>query len=326
MFSELVDVKENNLINIDNEILSILLKDRTTNKNIIWATDNYESHGPGYFFSEEITPQKITSYYGRIIRPRVKKSKSEQEIRIKKKAEVFTPSWICNEQINLIDDAWFKKKNVFNCSTNKKWITNKNKIEFSEENNWQDYIYSLRLEVTCGEAPYIVSRYDTVTGKIIELENRIGFLDRKFRIIKENTYTAQDWLYYSKIAVKSVYGYDWQGDNVLLARENILYSYIDYYKDRFKKNPTLDLVKEIATIISWNIWQMDGIKYVIPNSCKSRNNKYIQTSLFEENTLNNTECIGCKKNNPYQHQGIYCVIMNWKTNRKNKFINLINKR
>ena len=105
-----------------------------------------------------------------------------------------------------------------------------------------------------------------------------------------------------------------------------MYSYIDYYKDRFKKNPPLDLVKEIATIISWNIWQMDGIKYVIPNSCKSRNNKYIQTSLFEENTLNNTECIGCKKNNPYQHQGIYCVIMNWKTNRKNKFINLINKR
>ena len=326
MFSELVDVKENNLINIDNEILSILLKDRTTNKNIIWATDNYESHGPGYLFSEEITPQKITSYYGRIIRPRVKKSKDEQEIRIKKKAEVFTPSWICNEQINLIDDAWFKKKNVFNCSTNKKWITNKNKIEFSEENNWQDYIYSLRLEVTCGEAPYIVSRYDTVTGEIIELENRIGFLDRKFRVIKENTDTAQEWLDYSKIAVKSVYGYDWQGDNVLLARENILYSYIDYYKDRFKKNPPLDLVKEIATIISWNIWQMDGIKYVIPNSCKGRNNKYIQTSLFEENTLNNTECIGCKKNNPYQHQGIYCVIMNWKTNRKNKFINLINKR
>lgn len=110
MFSELVDIKENNIINVDYEILSILLKDRTTKKNIIWATDNYESHGPGYFFSEEITPQKITSYYGRIIRPRVKKSKSEQEIRIKKKAEVFTPSWICNEQINLIDDAWFKRK------------------------------------------------------------------------------------------------------------------------------------------------------------------------------------------------------------------------
>ena len=326
MFSELVDIKENNIINVDYEILSILLKDRTTKKNIIWATDNYESHGPGYFFSEEITPQKITSYYGRIIRPRVKKSKSEQEIRIKKKAEVFTPSWICNEQINLIDDAWFKKKNVFNRSTNKNWITNKNKIEFSDKNNWQDYIYSLRLEVTCGEAPYIVSRYDTVTGEIIELKNRIGFLDRKFRIINENAITDQEWLDYSKIAVKSVYGYDWQGDNVLLARENVLYSYIDYYKERFKKNPPLDLVEEIATIISWNIWQMDGIKYVNPNSCKNRKNKYVQISLFGDDTLHDIECIGCKKNNPYQHLGIYCVIMNWKTNRKNKFVNLINKR
>lgn len=326
MFSELIDVKENNIINIDYEILSILLKDRTTNKNIIWATDNYEFHGPGYCFSEEITPSKITSYYGRIIRPRIKKSKTEQEIRIKKKAEVFTPSWVCNEQINLIDEDWFKRENVFNKSTNKKWVTNNNKIEFSRENSWQDYIKNLRMEITCGEAPYLVSRYDTVTGNVIELKDRIGFLDRKFRVIKENTTTINEWLDYAKIAIQSIYGYDWQGDNVLLARENILYTYIDYYKDRFNKNPSLELVKEIATIISWNIWQMDGIKYVIPNSCENKKNKYVQVSLFGETALNNSECIGCKKNDPYQHQGTYCVIMNWTTHKKNKFVNLINKK
>mgnify|MGYP006921238147 CR=1 FL=1 len=326
MFSELIDVKENNIINIDYEILSILLKDRTTNKNIIWATDNYEFHGPGYRFSEEITPSKITSHYGRIIRPRIKKGKTEQEIRIKKNAEVFTPSWICNEQINLIDEDWFKRENVFNKSTNKKWVTNNNKIEFSRENSWQDYIKSLRMEITCGEAPYLVSRYDTVTGNVIELKDRIGFLDRKFRVIKENTTTINEWLDYAKIAIQSIYGYDWQGDNVLLARENILYTYIDYYKDRFNKNPSLELVKEIATIISWNIWQMDGIKYVIPNSCENKKNKYVQVSLFGETALNNSECIGCKKNDPYQHQGTYCVIMNWTTHKKNKFVNLINKK
>lgn len=326
MFSELVDVKENNIINIDYEILTILLKDRTTNKNIIWATDNYESHGPEYYFSEEITPNKITSYYGRIIRPRIKKGKTEKEIRIKKKAEVFTPSWVCNEQINLIDEDWFKRKNVFNKSTNKNWITNNNKIEFPTENSWQDYIKSLRMEITCGEAPYLVSRYDTVTGNIIDLKDRIGFLDRKFRVIKENTTTINEWLDYAKIAIQSIYGYDWQGDNVLLARENILYTYIDYYKDRFNKNPSLELVKEIATIISWNIWQMDGIKYVIPNSCENRRNKCVQVSLFGETVLNNNECIGCKKNNPYQHQGTYCIIMNWTTHKKNKFVNLIDKK
>lgn len=326
MFTELIDVKENNLINIDYEILSILLKDRTTNKNIIWATDNYEMHGPEYFFSKEITPQKITSYLGRIIRPRIKKSKAEQEIRIRRKAEVFTPSWVCNEQINLIDDAWFQNNNVFNKNDKKNWKTNYNKIKFPKEKTWKDYVNCIRLEITCGEAPYLVSRYDTVTGKIINLKERIGFLDRKFRIINENVTSDEEWLSYSKLAVKSVYGYDWQGDNVLLARENLLYSYIDYYKDRFKKNPSIELVKEIATIISWNIWQMDGVKYVIPNSCQTTKDKYIQTSLFDDEIQYNTECIGCKKNNIFQHRGKYCVIMNWKTNRKNKFINLVNKR
>ena len=37
---------ENN--NIDPIILSILLKDRTTNKNIIWATDNYKEQDKKY--------------------------------------------------------------------------------------------------------------------------------------------------------------------------------------------------------------------------------------------------------------------------------------
>lgn len=37
MFSELIDVKENGLTNIDNELLlRILLKDRTTKKSITW--------------------------------------------------------------------------------------------------------------------------------------------------------------------------------------------------------------------------------------------------------------------------------------------------
>lgn len=34
MFSELIDVKENGLTNIDKELLRILLKDRTTKKSI----------------------------------------------------------------------------------------------------------------------------------------------------------------------------------------------------------------------------------------------------------------------------------------------------
>ena len=38
-----IDIKENNLYRLDSRLLDILLADRTTKKNLIWATDNYYS-------------------------------------------------------------------------------------------------------------------------------------------------------------------------------------------------------------------------------------------------------------------------------------------
>lgn len=98
-------------------------------------------------------------------------------------AEVFTPSWVCNEQNNLLDEGYFGRKNVFNVASNKTW-TITNKIE-CEENQWKEYVKALMLEITCGECPYLVSRYDTVTGDTIDLFSRIGLFDRKMRIVCE---------------------------------------------------------------------------------------------------------------------------------------------
>lgn len=323
MFNELVDIKEDNLLQANNEILITLLLDNTTKKNIIWASDNYKDHGFGFNFDDEITIDKITGIYGDIIKPRSRKKSDEKLKRIKDNAEVFTPSWICNEQNNLADDEWLGKKNVFNTTDQKSWITNENKIEFTSNKTWREYVKSLRLEISCGEAPYLVSRYDTVTGKSIKIRNRIGLLDRKFRVLSENIDLEDEWIEWSIIAVKSIYGYDWQGDNVLLARENILYTYIDYYKDKFKKKPSLDLIKEIAQIISWNIWQMDGLKFVIPNSCK---NEIIKEFTLFGDIETKTECSGCKTGNHKNHNGIYCKIMNWEKNKIVKFYTLINKK
>lgn len=323
MFSELVDIKENELINIDQELLTILLKDRTTNKNIIWATDMYEERGNEYLFNSQITTYSITGYNGQVIKPRVKKSKKEQVMRSRDKSEVFTPSWICNEQNNIADNSWFGYENAFNISIEKKWKTKKEKVLFKNDRTWIDYVKSLRLEISCGEAPYLVSRYDTVTGEIISINNRIGLLDRKLRIINENVNSDEEWNNYVEIAYKSIYGYEWQGDSLLIARENLLYTYTDYYFDRFKKKPSLDEIKKIAEIISWNIFQMDGLKFVIPNSCK--NEIQIDYTLFgtDEKKI---ECLGCKKDDCYHHNGIYVKIMNWETNRKIKFISLLKNR
>ena len=104
MFNELVDIKEDNLLQANNEILITLLLDNTTKKNIIWASDNYKDHGFGFTFNDEITIDKITGIYGDIIKPRSRKNLGEKRKRIKDNAEVFTPSGIFNEQNNLADD------------------------------------------------------------------------------------------------------------------------------------------------------------------------------------------------------------------------------
>ena len=50
-----VDIKENALYQLDNELLLVLLKDRSSGQNIIWATDNYSCRGYGYNSSDYIT-------------------------------------------------------------------------------------------------------------------------------------------------------------------------------------------------------------------------------------------------------------------------------
>lgn len=311
--SEKVDILENNIYKLDKEILSILLYDHTTKENIMWATDNYQSNGSDYHEGLPIKIELITCKNGSIIKPRIKKSSNEKKKRIKEKAEVFTPSWACNHQNNLVDEIWFNKKNVFNTEENEKWLTVKKKITFPKDKTWQDYVKDIRLEITCGEAPYLVSRYDTTTGMIIEPMNRIGLLDRKIRIVNENTDNEADWFEWIKWAYKSVYGFEWQGDSLLIARENLLYTFIDYFKERFKKDPQIVQLKELAHIISWNLWQMDGLKGVVPNSCKINTN-ILGLLVFEDEV--EQLCPACAKQSYVGHIGKKCIIKDWQDGEK----------
>lgn len=250
-----IDIKENEILKIDTELLAILLKDKTTDKNILWATDNYRKYGEKYNADQEIKIDLITGICGNIIRPRVAKSKTEQQQRIRQKAEVFTPSWVCNLQNNLVDEVWFDRKGVFNIEKERSWEATKEKIQFSDEKGktWQDYVNSNRLEITCGEAPYITSRYDTVSGEYIEVPNRIGLLDRKLRVVAENTDGREDWLKWATVAVQSSYGFEWQGDNILIARENLLFDVAEYYEAKFHEKLETENLLDFAKVIAWNI-------------------------------------------------------------------------
>lgn len=298
-----IDIKESTLRR-SGDLLDILLIDRTTKKNIIWATDSYENFGKEFSAQNRIKPELVTGKHHLLIQPRAAKSLVEQRKRTKEKAEVFTPLKVVHQINKVVDTSKLNK------------------------DNWQAYVREPKLEITCGEAPFIVSRYNPTahTGKLISLDKRVGFLDKKLRVISKYCDKKVDWLLWAKEAFKASYGYEWQGDNVLLARENLLYTFIDYYQDKFNQRPTLKMQEDFAEIISWNIFQMDGLRYVVPMSC--RNESKIAPStlpLFEEflEKVLKQECSGCKSGQLRKHNGNYAKIMDWEKMKAMKFVDLI---
>ena len=324
-----IDILENEILEQYPDVLHILLRDHTTQHNIFWATENYKHLGSAYSFHSQILPELITGENGNIIMPRVYKDKILQQSRSKEMAEVFTPSWICNAQNNLVDNSWFGKDGVFNKEMllkngTKSWETTKEKIVFPKGKTWQAYVSDTRLEITCGEAPYLVSRYDSTTGEFIKIDDRIGLLDRKLRVVNENTNSVNEWLKAVETAYKSIYGFEWQGDSLLLAREALLITFIENYLYKFDVEPPHELIKNIAYIISWNLWQMDGLKGVVPNSCTAT--VKITENLFGEIISESTFCEGCLSNDIKKHHGgIYCNIMDWDIEKPIKFISLLEK-
>ena len=321
-----VDISEQDIYDYDPVVLDKLLVDHTMSArvraeagdhtkvvNIFWATNDYIREKPGFNYDDQILPENIIGQNCRIVMPRVLKDKQSQLDRTKDKAEVFTPSWVCNAQNNLVDEAWFGRKDVFNREVVREdglhtWIPTEGKILFPEgdkQKTWKKY----------------VSRYDTTTGEPIPINRRIGLLDRKMRVINENVETEKDWYAMAEKAFKHTYGYEWQGDNLLLAREALLYTYIEYFMEKFNAKdengeyvrdadgnlrvPERSKIVNAARWISWNLWQMDGIKMVVPDSC----DKVYETDLFGETTKK--VCPACQKGEMNGHIGVKCIIRDW---------------
>lgn len=322
MAEQIIDIREDKILARSPELLATLLKDHTMSRvkghdcNIFWATADYASLGVGFQYGDEILPENITGHYGDVVQPRVCKDRDTKTARSRDKAEVFTPSWICNAQNNLIDAAWFGREGVFNTELpDHTWAVNTPAVTFPEGKSWMDYVRDTRLEITCGEAPYLASRYDTVTGEYIPLERRIGIIDRKLRVVSENCRTSGEWLDAAQTAYKSTYAYEWQGDSLLIARETLLYTFMEYYRRQFARDPLDKSLKTIAYIISWNVWQMDGMRCVIPGTCgQSR----VERGLFGDEVIARP-CEGCSSGDIHAHNGIQCLIRDWrKSPRENQ--------
>lgn len=251
------DLHDQNILRENKLLLEILLKDQTTGNNIKWGTDSYHTNGYSFYANQEITSDLITGWYEGFIRPRAAKNTDEQQERQRSKAEVFTPSWIIKIQVDAA-------------------------LEGVKDLSLIDFLKTKWLEITCGEAPYMVNRYDMNTGKIIKLDKRAGFMDRKFKRLNEEVSDEDEWIKLALLIYQSSYGYEYQGDSLLLARENLMLTFIDNYFYMFGAFPEEELILEVLEIISLNIFQMDGLTYEVPYSDGGTEEIKTQLSLFEE--------------------------------------------
>ena len=239
-------------------VLDSLLADRTTGHNILWATDAYCELGSGYERDREITSGLITGENASVIRTRARRTMEQQSRRTRRHGEVSTPLWVCGMMNDYLDRVWFRRKAGINRTDGQ------GRILFPKGRTWRHYTDDRRMELTCGEAPYLATRYDPETGEAVPLPDRSGILDRKLRAVSENARTEAEWLEWALRAVQACYGYEYQGDSLLIGRVNVLMTFEEYLRERWGRRPTGREYKTVSRVVSWNLIQMDGLTGMIP--------------------------------------------------------------
>ena len=300
-------------------VLDLLLADRSTGRNIRWCTDDYAARGEGFSFGDEITTDLICGS-DPVIRPRVDKREEEQKSRVASKGEVFTPAWVCNVQNNLVDQSWFRigKRPIFSVESEdgKSWIPTSKEVRLKAftdgKKDRKTYIGLSRLEMACGEGPYLTSRYDAATGESIPCAARIGIFDRKLKIVSDIAGSQKAWIGEALRALQSVYAFDWQGDNVLLARENLLFATLEAFSAKYPKmiGVSLSVVEEFASILSWNVFQMDGVKFVVPETCHDVAQTVPELGLGAPPPAP-VRCPGCESGDYRLHNGVRPLVVDW---------------
>ena len=303
------------IINIQDDILRLdalglldrLLQDKATKGNILWATDAYSHLGDWYTPGNEIRSQRITGENSDLIKTRARRAMEQRTERTRQHAEVFTPLWVVKKMCDVADEQWFGRKDGFYK------LTDEGKIAFTNrKKHWKLYVDARRLEITCGEAPFLVTRYDVETGEALPAEERIGLLDRKLRVVSENAADIEEWKTWALRAVQSTYGFELQGDNLLIARVNVLCSVEEHMAHRWRQKPEKDWLERACNVICWNLWQMDGIKGCVPVPPKPTEE---QISLFPlEPRFEQENLFGDKK-----EAEIGCRLFDWRNDRSRSY-------
>ena len=248
----------------DDGLVGTLLADRTMGRPLRWATDSLAALGPGFGRWDAMTPAAVREAVRQgALCPRAAKAAEARQARVRAHGEVFTPAHICKRMTDLADTPWLRADPV--PTTEDAFAPNlpPTPIAFRPGKRWQDYVRLRRLEITCGEAPFLAARYDAATGAPIPWTARYGLLDRKLRALPR-CLNRTLWQRWAERAFAAIYGYEYQGDNLFLARVNLLLAFEEAHRVRWGGAPAPEATETIANILAYNLWQIDGLTGLPP--------------------------------------------------------------
>lgn len=327
------------MINIQDDILQLaalglldrLLVDKATGGNILWATDAYAHLGEGYAPGDEIRPARITGNNSDLIKTRARRAMEQRAERTRQHAEVATPRPIVQQMNDFADKEWFDRPEGFHQKTDS------GKIDFPNKKTWKSYVDARRLEITCGEAPFLASRYDVETGEALPIEQRFGLLDRKLKAVSQNARDQDEYKSWALRAVQAIYGYELQGDSLLIARVNILCTVQEHFRHRWQTKPDKNYLGKLCNVICWNLWQMDGLEGSVPvppaPKCQQLDlfpPKKINKILRQwKNLFGEVEPLS-PQNSPQntpdpESTAIPCVVYDWRAQRRHHYSTLREK-
>ncbi|WP_270773010.1 Eco57I restriction-modification methylase domain-containing protein [Pauljensenia sp. OF14-1SRA] len=238
-------------------------------RNIVWATQDYEDLG--IHADQQITLDVLNANPS-LIAQRTTKARDAQAVRTKERAEIFTPAWLVNFQNDVVDHAWSAGHEPYDdaipdASAGIVRPLRPTLPAFDDVSGkaWENYVDRRVLEVACGEAPYLTSRYDATTGELLALGGRVGFFDRKLAAIPISLGDEAATLNWALRALRATFGFELQGDSLLLARLNLLASFDEATSALLGRSLIADELTEAAHVIARNVWQMDGLTLKSPS-------------------------------------------------------------
>lgn len=92
-------------------------------------------------------------------------------------------------------------------------------------------------------------------------------------------------------------------------------TYDEYLQEYWNRKPTMNELKKLINIITWNIWQMDGLKGTIPYS--KAEEQYRQMTLFE--------VYGMQTEKKSENKQPLCRIYDWRGDKSLEFVSLQGK-